>query len=64
MYGPLQLFATEYFTTALGMPFEVGKTLLQIEYRPRKRFQPPEEVTEVAQEKDWGAEDDEVHCST
>jgi fusion and transport protein UGO1 len=37
-YGPIQLFAAEYFSTALGMPFEVGKTLLQIEYRPRKRF--------------------------
>lgn len=39
-YGPLQLFAAEYFSTALGMPFEVGKTLLQIEYRPRRKFAP------------------------
>lgn len=43
IYGPIQLFAAEWFTTALGMPFEVGKTLLQVEYRPRKIFD-----TEVA----------------
>ena len=54
VYGPIQLFAAEYFTTALGMPFEVGKTLLQIEYRPRKRFDPtPEaEPVEVPQNAD------------
>ncbi|EIW66968.1 hypothetical protein M231_03933 [Tremella mesenterica] len=57
VYGPLQLFATEYFTTALGMPFEVGKTLLQVEYRPRKRYAP--EVEEMKQ-RDFGAEDDEL----
>jgi fusion and transport protein UGO1 len=34
---------------ALAMPFEVGKTLLQVEYRPRKRFAPIEE--EVIEEK-------------
>lgn len=39
MIGPIQLFAAEFFTTAIGMPFEVGKTLLQVEYRPRKRFE-------------------------
>jgi hypothetical protein len=62
LYGPLQLFTAEFFTTALGMPFEVGKTLLQIEYRPRKRFVPIEETEEKAAEgdRDWGAEDDEV----
>jgi hypothetical protein len=62
LYGPLQLFTAEFFTTALGMPFEVGKTLLQIEYRPRKRFVPIEEieVKGAEGERDWGAEDDEV----
>jgi len=43
------------------MPFEVGKTLLQIEYRPRRRFAPPEEgLVEEKVQRDWGAEDDEV----
>ena len=65
LYAPLQLFAAEYFTTALGMPFEVGKTLLQIEYRPRRRLVPAkeEEVEETVQ-RDWGAEDDEVGVSS
>lgn len=31
-----QLFASEFLTTAMGMPFEVGKTLLQVEYKPRE----------------------------
>lgn len=54
VYGPIQLFAAEYFSTALGMPFEVGKTLLQIEYRPRRRFDPtPEdEKTEYQPEEE------------
>ena len=52
VYGPIQLFAAEYFTTALGMPFEVGKTLLQIEYRPRKRFDPTPEVEKVDPQQD------------
>lgn len=55
-YGPIQLFAAEYFSTALGMPFEVGKTLLQIEYRPRKRFDTAPEEAKVVFE----AEDEEV----
>jgi len=55
-YGPIQLFAAEYFSTALGMPFEVGKTLLQIEYRPRKRFDTTPEEAKVVFE----AEEDEV----
>lgn len=38
------------------MPFEVGKTLLQVEYRPRARYAPPEPETK----KDWGAEDDSL----
>ncbi|WWC91418.1 uncharacterized protein L201_006364 [Kwoniella dendrophila CBS 6074] len=38
MGKPFNLFLSEYLTTALGMPFEVGKTLLQVEYRPRKKF--------------------------
>ncbi|ORY29136.1 mitochondrial carrier domain-containing protein [Naematelia encephala] len=58
LYGPLQLFAAEYFTTAIGMPFEVGKTLLQVEYRPRKRFAPVED--DLPDGRDWGAEDDEL----
>lgn len=54
MYGPIQLFAAEYFSTALGMPFEVGKTLLQIEHRPRKRFDtiPEVEKAEVQQDEE------------
>ncbi|KAL7421450.1 hypothetical protein Q5752_004336 [Cryptotrichosporon argae] len=59
VYGPLQTFATQYFVTALGMPFEVGKTLLQIEYRPRRRFAPDDELVE-AEKKEWDAEDDEL----
>lgn len=39
MGRPFNLFLSEYLTTAMGMPFEVGKTLLQIEYRPRRRFE-------------------------
>ena len=31
-----QLFASEFLTTAMGMPFEVGKTLLQVEYKPKE----------------------------
>ena len=42
------------------MPFEVGKTLLQVEYRPRKRFAPVEEDGEEKGQRDWGAQDDEV----
>lgn len=42
MGRPFNLFLSEYLTTAMGMPFEVGKTLLQIEYRPRRRFEPLE----------------------
>lgn len=60
MYGPLQLFAAEYFTTALGMPFEVGKTLLQVEYRPRKRFAPVEDEVVTGEKAEWGAEKEEV----
>jgi hypothetical protein len=62
----------EYLTTALAMPFEVGKTLLQIEYRPRKRFAPVEE--EKVEERDWEADKEGVvggcglqlclHCSS
>jgi len=40
------------------MPFEVGKTLLQIEYRPRKRFAPAEDVKD--EEKGAVAEEDTV----
>jgi fusion and transport protein UGO1 len=56
--GPVQLFASQFLATAMGMPFEVGKTLLQIEYRPRKQFQPAVETAEPQQQRDWGAEDD------
>lgn len=54
--SPLALIASNFFITAVGLPFEVGKTLLQVEYRPRARFAPPE--AEV--KKDWGAEDDNL----
>ena len=58
-YGPIQLFAAEYFSTALGMPFEVGKTLLQIEYRPRKRFDTTPDEAKVVFE----AEEEEVRAT-
>ena len=51
MYGPIQMFSAEFFTTALGLPFEVGKTLLQIEYRPRGKFEPISEAP-VTKEED------------
>ncbi|KAJ9124375.1 hypothetical protein QFC22_001175 [Naganishia vaughanmartiniae] len=35
-----QLFASEFLTTAMGMPFEVGKTLLQVEYKPKEGVVP------------------------
>jgi hypothetical protein len=38
------------------MPFEVGKTLLQIEYRPRKRFDTTPDEAKVVFE----AEEEEV----
>ena len=44
------------------MPFEVGKTLLQVEYRPRKRFALVDEDGEEKGQRDWGAQDDEVSC--
>jgi fusion and transport protein UGO1 len=53
--SPVQLFGTQFLVTALGMPFDVGKTLLQIEYRPRRRYAPLQSEPEV---RDWGAEDD------
>lgn len=58
--GPVQMFASQFLTTAMGMPFEVGKTLLQVEYRPRKKYAPLETdaVTSTQQHRDWGAEDD------
>ncbi|TXT08775.1 hypothetical protein VHUM_02903 [Vanrija humicola] len=42
------------------MPFEVGKTLLQVEYRPRKKYAPAEASAEHERDAshDWGAEDD------
>ena len=59
MLGPIQLFVAEWFTTALGMPFEVGKTLLQVEYRPRKRFDAvPEDGEGIVVEKDRDREDE------
>lgn len=39
-YGPMALFGAEFCSTLISMPFEVGKTLLQIEYRPRRKFAP------------------------
>lgn len=55
-YAPIQLFAAEYFTTALAMPFEVGRTLLQIEYRPRRKFAPLDDVVEA--EKTWPTDEE------
>jgi fusion and transport protein UGO1 len=42
------------------MPFEVGKTLLQVEYRPKKRFAPAEESIEEKREKIYEVDEDEV----
>lgn len=42
-YSLLLAFASEYLTTALGQPFEVGKTLLQVEWTPREDVAPAEE---------------------
>ncbi|OCF34136.1 hypothetical protein I316_04085 [Kwoniella heveanensis BCC8398] len=66
---PLNLFLGEYLTTAMGMPFEVGKTLLQVEYRPRRKFAPLEDDElaglegiegESVGEKPYKGEDDEL----
>ncbi|WVQ94782.1 hypothetical protein IAU59_001864 [Kwoniella sp. CBS 9459] len=65
---PLNLFLGDYLTTAMGMPFEVGKTLLQVEYRPRKKFAPLEDDQEGLEtlegenvgEKAYKGEDDEL----
>lgn len=54
----MQLFGTQFLVTALGMPFDVGKTLLQIEYRPRRRYVPLETPGPDTKTRDWGAEDD------
>jgi mitochondrial fusion and transport protein UGO1 len=60
------VFAAEYLTTALGMPFEVGKTLLQVEYKPKEGVSADEGVDTIPEEdptgRDWGAEDDQVGC--
>ncbi len=61
------MFAAEYLTTALGMPFEVGKTLLQVEYKPKEGVFTEEGVDvipdeDVTEERDWGAEDDQVRA--
>ena len=52
MYGLGTLFASEYLTTALGMPFEVGKTLLQVEYKPKLGVDDGPEVEGVDYEAD------------
>jgi hypothetical protein len=57
------MFASEYLTTALGMPFEVGKTLLQVEYKPKPGVDDGQEVEgvdfEVEGEDESGEEDNE-----
>lgn len=55
-YSLLMAFASEYLTTALGQPFEVGKTLLQVEWTPREDVAPPE--PEVFSESSSDAESD------
>ncbi|WVO22780.1 uncharacterized protein IAS62_004118 [Cryptococcus decagattii] len=65
MGRPFNLFLSEYLTTAMGMPFEVGKTLLQVEYRPKRKFEPFEEAgqgAKIEQEKFKGKfkEEDEL----
>jgi fusion and transport protein UGO1 len=56
VYGVLAMFASEYLTTALGMPFEVGKTLLQVEYKPKPGVDDGVEVEGV----DYEAETDDA----
>lgn len=56
VYGILAMFASEYLTTALGMPFEVGKTLLQVEYKPKPGVDDGVEVEGV----DYEAETDDA----
>nr|XP_019047841.1 hypothetical protein I302_04460 [Kwoniella bestiolae CBS 10118]OCF26771.1 hypothetical protein I302_04460 [Kwoniella bestiolae CBS 10118] len=62
MGRPFNLFLSEYLTTAMGMPFEVGKTLLQVEYRPRRRFATDEvEIVEGVREKEeFELQDDQI----
>jgi fusion and transport protein UGO1 len=65
LYGLGSLFAAEYLTTALGMPFEVGKTLLQLEYKPKEGIV-TEDVANMPEEDDgktgreWRVDDDVV----
>ena len=56
MYAILAMFASEYLTTALGMPFEVGKTLLQVEYKPKPGVDDGQEVEGVDFEAEGGDE--------
>jgi len=56
MYGVLATFASEYLTTALGMPFEVGKTLLQVEYKPKPGVDDGAEIEGV----DYEAETNDI----
>lgn len=53
----LQLLASEYFTTALGMPFEVGKTLLQVEWKPKEGVAPVEVFEDDDEDDDEEEED-------
>jgi len=56
IYAILAMFASEYLTTALGMPFEVGKTLLQVEYKPKPGVDDGPEVEGVDFEAEGGDE--------
>ncbi|WRT68851.1 uncharacterized protein IL334_005832 [Kwoniella shivajii] len=60
MGRPFNLFLSEYLTTAMGMPFEVGKTLLQVEYRPRKKFVQDDEIQSVIEKEQFELQDDQI----
>ncbi|WWC64239.1 uncharacterized protein I303_106848 [Kwoniella dejecticola CBS 10117] len=62
MGRPFNLFLSEYLTTAMGMPFEVGKTLLQVEYRPRRRFVQEDELdmSRIEEKEEFELQDDQI----
>ncbi|WWC73307.1 uncharacterized protein I206_107274 [Kwoniella pini CBS 10737] len=62
MGRPFNLFLSEYLTTAMGMPFEVGKTLLQVEYRPRRKFVKEDEldIQSIEEKERFELQDDQI----
>ena len=52
----------QYTSTAMAMPFEVGKTLLQVQWSPREgvREEGMQYPVDDGRDKDFGGEEDEV----